>query len=105
MKKADLDLYTDYLLSSYSQTSATGLSAMVDGAVSHDSVTRLLSEREYTSKDLWLQVKSIVRQIEQEDAVLIFDDTIVEKQYTDENEIMCWHFDHSKGRNVLGVNL
>lgn len=105
MKKADLDLYTDYLLSSYSQTSATGLSAMVDGSVSHDSVTRLLSEREYTSKDLWLQVKPIVRQIEQEDAVLIFDDTIVEKQYTDENEIMCWHFDHSKGRTVRGVNL
>lgn len=105
MKKADLDLYTDYLLSSYSQTSATGLSAMVDGAVSHDSVTRLLSEREYTSKDLWLQVKQTIRQVEQEDAVLIFDDTIVEKQYTDENDIMCWHFDHSKGRNVRGVNL
>jgi hypothetical protein len=105
MKKADLELYTDYLLSSYSQTSATGLSAMVDGEVSHDKVTRLLSEREYTSKDLWLEVKPTIRQIEREDAVLIFDDTIVEKQYTDENEIMCWHFDHSKGRNVRGMNL
>lgn len=105
MKKADIDLYTDYLLSSYSQTSATGLSAMVDGLISHDSVTRLLSARELSSKDLWLQVKSVVRQIEREDAALIFDDTIVEKCYTDENDIICWHFDHSKGRNVKGINL
>jgi hypothetical protein len=105
MKKADLDLYTDYLLSSYRQTSATGFSAMVDGLISHDSATRLLSERFYSSRDLWLHVKSVVRQIESDDAVLIFDDTIIEKQYTDENDIMCWHFDHSKGRNVKGINL
>ena len=57
MKKADLELYTDYLISTFGQASATGLSAMVDGDVSHDRVTRFLSEREYTSKDLWKQVQ------------------------------------------------
>ncbi|MBP9830702.1 MAG: hypothetical protein KBC65_04475 [Polaromonas sp.] len=40
MKKADLDLYTDYLLSSCGFATATGLSATVDDAVSHDKVTR-----------------------------------------------------------------
>lgn len=40
MKKADLDLYTDYLLSTFSAATATGLSAMVDGDVSHDQITR-----------------------------------------------------------------
>ena len=30
---------------------------------------------EYTSKDLWLEVKATVRKVEREDAVLIFDDT------------------------------
>ncbi|NTU42125.1 MAG: transposase [Nitrospirales bacterium] len=105
MKKNDLELYTDYLLSTCSLATATGLSAMVDGEVSHDRVTRFLSEREYTSRDLWLQVKSTVRQIEREDGVLIFDDTIQEKAWTDENEIMCWHFDHCAGRSVRGINL
>ena len=105
MKKADLELYTDYLISTFGAATATGLSAMVDGDISHDHVTRFLSEREYTSKDLWLQVKSTVRQIEKEDGVLIFDDTIQEKACTDENEVMCWHYDHCSGRTVRGINL
>ena len=78
---------------------------MVDGDVSHDRVTRFLSEREYTSKDLWTQVKATVRTIEKDDGVLIFDDTIQEKEWTDENEVMCWHFDHCAGRAVRGINL
>ena len=46
-----------------------------------------------------------MRKIENEEAVLIFDDTVQEKPYTDENEVMCWHYDHSKGRSVQGFNL
>jgi len=103
MKKADLELYTCYLIRTFG--SATGLSAMVDGDVSHDRVTRFLTERAYTSKDLWMQVKSTVREIEQDDGVLIFDDTIQEKAWTDENEVMCWHYDHCSGRSVRGINL
>jgi hypothetical protein len=105
MKKTELELYTDYLISSFGSATATGVSAMVDGDISHDRVTRFLSERAYTSKDLWRQVKSTVRQIEGEDGVLIFDDTIQEKAWTDENEVMCWHFDHCSGRSVRGINL
>jgi DDE superfamily endonuclease len=105
MKKADLELYTDYLISTFGSATATGLSAMVDGDVSHDRVTRFLTERAYTSKDLWMQVKSTVREIEQDDGVLIFDDTIQEKAWTDENEVMCWHYDHCSGRSVRGINL
>ena len=62
-------------------------------------------EAEYTSKELWHQVKSVVRTIEREDGVLIFDDTIQQKPYTDENELICWHFDHSINRSVKGLNL
>lgn len=105
MNKEYLELYTDYLISSFGYTTATGLSRMVEGQVSHDKITRFLSQEAYTSKDLWLQVKRTVRQIEQEDGVLLFDDTIQEKPYTDENEVMCWHYDHSKGRAVQGFNL
>ncbi len=36
---------------------------------------------------------------------MIFADTVQEKTYTDENKEMCWHFDHSKGRAVQGLNL
>lgn len=105
MNKEHLELYTDYLISTFGVATATGLSEMVCGAVSHDRVTRFLSEREYTSRDLWLQVKQTVREIEQDDAVLIFDDTIQEKPWTDESELICWHFDHVQNRTVKGMNL
>jgi len=36
---------------------------------------------------------------------LIFDDTVQEKHWTDENEIICWHYDHCQGRSVKGINL
>lgn len=105
MNKEHLELYTDYLLSTFGHATATGLSAMVNGQVSHDQITRFLSGEEYASKDLWQEVKGTVRKVEREDGVLIFDDTIQEKPYTDENEVMCWHYDHSKGRAVQGFNL
>lgn len=104
MNRMILDLYTDYLISSFSQTSATGLSRLVEEAVSHDQVTRFLSSEPFTSKELWHLVKPHVRQIEEDEGVIIIDDTIEEKLYTDENEIICWHYDHSKERSVKGIN-
>src|SRR4051812_31558470 len=101
-----LELYTDYLLSSFSYTTATGLSKMTGGTVSHDKITRFLSEQEFDSPKLWRLVKPLVRESEDKDSgVLIIDDTIEEKPYTDESELVCWHYDHSKGRNVKGINL
>ena len=52
MDKDLLDLYTDYLISSFGLTTATGLSALVGNAISHDKITRLLSEQDFTSADL-----------------------------------------------------
>jgi hypothetical protein len=63
MDKEHLELYTDYLLSTFGYATATGLSAMVNGQVSHDQITRFLSGEEYTSKDLWLEVKATVRKV------------------------------------------
>jgi hypothetical protein len=77
MKTNHLELYTDYLMvNAAGYATATGLSAMMEGEVSHDQITRLLSEQEFSSKNLWKEVKSTVRQVESEDACLIFDDTI-----------------------------
>lgn len=104
MSKEQLDLYSDYLLSSFGATTATGLSRLLDEAVSHDRVTRFLSEQAKSSRDLWRVVKPMVRQIESETGLLLFDDSIEEKPYTDENEIICRHYAHTKGRNVKGIN-
>ena len=76
----------------------------MEGNISHDQVTRMLSSPKMTSKEWWQLIKPSVRQIQQENGVVIIDDSIVEKPYTDENEIICWHYDHAKGKTVKGIN-
>src|SRR5689334_14325495 len=99
-----LDLYSDYLISAFGQTTATGLSALLSGEISHDNVQRFLSGDRQTSADLWRIAKPHIREIESADGVLIIDDSISEKPYTDENEIVCWHYDHTQQRTVKGIN-
>lgn len=98
------EIYSDYLIASFGLTTATGLSKLLDGEISHDRITRFLAGSIKTSKDLWQIAKPIVREVERSDGSLILDDSIEEKPYTDENDIICWHFDHSKGVNVKGIN-
>jgi hypothetical protein len=67
-------------------TTATGLSNIMDNAISHDQITRMLNKRSNDSKALWINVKPLVRQHENDDACLIFDDSISHKPHTDEND-------------------
>ncbi len=64
----------------------------------------MLSGSEKTSADLWHTVRPLIRRIESPDGVLIIDGSISEKPFTDENAIICWHYDRSQGRSVRGVN-
>ncbi len=72
----------------------------------------------FNNQDLWGLVKKDVRACEEAQglvvglggvgglgATLIIDDTIIEKEFTDENDIVCWHHDHCSGRSVKGINL
>jgi hypothetical protein len=81
------------------------LSELAGGAISHDQITRFLAGEKLDGRSLWLKTKKLIRQYENGEGCLIFDDTIVEKAYMDENEIICWYYDHSKGRNVKGINI
>jgi DDE superfamily endonuclease len=99
-----LDIYTDYLLSSFGATTATGLSRLLP-ELSHDQITRFLSQQPLSDRDLWKIVKPQVRAVQSPEACLILDDSVEEKPYTDESELISWHYDHSQGRTVKGINL
>src|SRR5215207_1436881 len=99
-----LDIYTDYLISSFGLTTGTGLSHLLNGAISHDRIQRFLSSSPKTGKDLWLVVKPYVRQVQSEAGVIIIDASIAEKAHTDENAIICWHYDHTSGQNIKGIH-
>jgi hypothetical protein len=49
---------------------------MMDGAISHEPITRFFSNEAFGLKTLWQHVKKSVREVESEAACLIFDHTI-----------------------------
>jgi len=109
MMTCTLDLYTDYLLSSTGPTTATGLSRLLDGALSHDHITRWLSSTPCGPAQVWRRAKPLIRQAEalrgaEDFAVLIDDDSVLEKAHTAANELICTHWDHRQQRYVKGLN-
>ena len=100
-----LDLYSDYLLSSFTLVTATGLSQLIDNGYSHDQISRFLAQRKFTQKDFWKMVKKLIRKIESDDGLILIDDTIEEKPHSTENDMICWHWDHSKNCSVKGINI
>ena len=100
-----LDIYSDYLICQNKYATATGLSDMLSDDVSHDKITRYLNCEDLGSKDLWRYNKPEIRKHERDmGGILILDDSIEEKPYTDENEIVAWHHSHAKGRGILRVS-
>ena len=100
-----LDIYTDYLICQNKYATATGLADMLDGEFKHDKVSKFLRKEDFDSKALWSYVKGLVREKESSGGVLILDDSIEEKPYTDENLVNCWHYSHAKGTVLKGINI
>ncbi len=101
-----MDLYTDYLMTTTGKATCTGLSSVLDNLYSHDAFSRLLYQSDLDSKFLWQQSKLYVKELSRSQSlnVLVLDDCIQNKPWTDESELICWHYDHSKQRSVKGVN-
>lgn len=121
------DLYTDYLISATQLATVTTASEVL--GVSKDRLSRFLDGIElftsnqlvdgieqkkgcvkdhiaFDNQELWKQVKTDVRSCEcVESAVLIVDDTLIEKPYSEENDIICHHYDHCTGQSIKGINL
>ncbi len=109
MTTCPLDRYTGCLLSSTGPTTATGLSRLLEGALCRDHITRWLSSAEWNSADLWRQAKPLIRQAEAQRpaeafAVLIVDDSILEKAHADANELICRRWGHGQQRYVKGLD-
>jgi len=52
-----LDIYSDYLICQNKYATATGLSDLLSGDISHDKITKYLNSEDLGSKELWVYVK------------------------------------------------
>ena len=101
-----LEIYSDYLICQNKYTTGTSVSDLLSCDISYDKITKYLNSEDLGSKELWIYVKPQIRKHElTKGGVLILDDSIEEKPYTDENEIVAWHHSHAKGRHVKGINI
>lgn len=97
--------YIDYLLSSPRTATATGLSAVLDNVLKHDYISDCLAQNELSNQAFWKETKPFVRQIEHPEGYLSVDDVIVAKPHSTENELICYHYDHTTGRMIKGINI
>lgn len=86
-----------------SQITCTSLSEMTGNVIGHDKFTRLLSSGFVNERYVWKKAKIICHELSDNEAVFIVDDSIQAKPYTDESELICWHYDHVSGKIVKGV--
>ena len=106
MKRRDaFDLYTDYLIASPGKATATGLSAALNNELKHDYISDFLAQGDLDAKAYWKEIKSFVRQIEGSGACISIDDVIVAKPHSSENDLIAYHFDHTVGKAVKGINI
>lgn len=105
--KCTLSKYTDFLLSVPKYATATAMSAAYGDQMSHDKISRFLKSSYLDSSVIWKSAKKFIRSLikfEDESGVISVDDSIVEKAHTDENAMICYHWDHSLQRHVKGIN-
>lgn len=96
--------YIDFLLTTNKQASGKAFSRVFDNRISHDQITRMLNNTDtFSSAELWKAVKPLCREVAYKDNIIAFDDTLIEKPDTKENEVVMYHYDHSKGRSVKGI--
>jgi len=94
--------YCQYLLSSQINYTITNLAEHLE-AISHDKINRYLLSEKLTSRLLWDNVKDVI-EID-ENAYLIFDDTVIDKRYSEEIELTRWQYSGNEHGVIRGIGL
>jgi len=99
-------MYSDYIIVSSGQVSATAFSKVLGGKYSHDQLTRFLSKNEFAEDEHWSYIRPIIRQYESKShGILAIDDTLIKKPYSDVSDLVCWHYDHTIGGAQKGIQM
>jgi hypothetical protein len=94
--------YCQYLLSSQINYTITNLAEHLE-AISHDKINRYLLSEKLTPRLLWDNVKQVIERDEK--AYLIFDDTVVDKRYSEEIELTRWQYSGNEHGVIRGIGL
>jgi hypothetical protein len=94
--------YCQYLLSSQINYTLTNLAKHLE-VISHDKINRYLKNEKLTPSLLWDNVKELIER--EENAYLIFDDTVIDKRYSEEIELTRWQYSGNEHGVIRGIGL
>lgn len=105
MNKKYLETYSNFLIASTKSAHSTDLQKITDSEFSKDSVYRFLSSGQFCEKNYWLSIRKTLRSVEDSNACISFDDTIVHKPHSQTNEVIEYYWDHTINKSVKGINI
>lgn len=94
--------YCQYLLSSQINYTLTNLAKHLE-VISHDKINRYLKNEKLTPSLLWDNVKELIER--EENAYLVFDDTVIDKRYSEEIELTRWQYSGNEHGVIRGIGL
>jgi hypothetical protein len=72
-------------------------------ATTHDQINRYLRREKLTSRFLWENVKLLIQVSEK--AYIIFDDTVLDKRYSEDIELTRWQYSGNEHRVLRGIGV
>ncbi len=94
--------YCQYLLSSQINYTLTNLADHLE-QISHDKINRYLKNEKLTPRLLWDNVKNLI--VVDEDAYIVFDDTVLDKRFSEEIEIVRRQYSGNEHDVVRGIGI
>ena len=94
--------YCQYLLSSQINYTLTNLADHIE-AISHDQINRYLGRAKLTPRLLWENVQDLIQTDDQ--GYIIFDDTVLDKRYSEESELTRRQYSGNEHRVIRGIGL
>ena len=100
--KCSQKLYCSFLEVTSSRYSALSLSEVSPVSLSHDSISRWLSEQRVQPKDLWAAAQ---KDLAGQPGVLVFDDVVIDKSRSGKTELVNWQYSGSKHDVTKGIGV
>ena len=96
--------YIEYLISTPANYTCTNLAKHLQG-VSHDAVSDYLAQSKITARQLWELVQPLVQETDSEQAYLIIDDSVQDKRYSNQIELVKQQYSGAEGGLVRGIGV
>lgn len=101
--KCSKELYQAFLQASSVRYSGLALSEVSPFELSHDSISRWLSQKQLRPHDVWQKAQAHIDK--QEPCLLIADDTILDKQYSSQIELVGYQYSGNEHEVIPGIGL